>query len=196
MVTKLKYGNTNTYFIRGTKGGVLLDTDYAGSLPAFFRKIKKSNISMNDIAYVLGTHYHPDHMGLFGELADMGIKILAVDEQVSYMHCSDEIYMREARLKYKPIKEDMVTIIDCEESRSFLSALGIEGELVYTPSHSQDSISLILDDGHCFVGDMEPIEFIDGYEDNLALKNDWAKIKAYSPRIIHYGHAPERILEL
>ena len=45
MVTKLKYGNTNTYFIRGTKGGVLLDTDYAGSLPAFFRKIKKISIS-------------------------------------------------------------------------------------------------------------------------------------------------------
>ena len=27
MVTKLKYGNTNTYFIRGAKGTILLDTE-------------------------------------------------------------------------------------------------------------------------------------------------------------------------
>ena len=27
MVTKLKYGNTNTYFIRGAKGTILIDTE-------------------------------------------------------------------------------------------------------------------------------------------------------------------------
>lgn len=33
MVSKLKYGNTNTFFVRGTDGNLLIDTDYAGTLP-------------------------------------------------------------------------------------------------------------------------------------------------------------------
>ena len=33
MIKLLKYGNTNTYYIGGEEG-VLIDTDYAGTLPA------------------------------------------------------------------------------------------------------------------------------------------------------------------
>ena len=40
MHIKLKYGNTNTFFIRGMSGNLLVDTDYAGTLPAFYRAIK------------------------------------------------------------------------------------------------------------------------------------------------------------
>ena len=35
MVTKLKYGNTNTFFISGKDGGLLVDTDYAGTISSF-----------------------------------------------------------------------------------------------------------------------------------------------------------------
>ena len=44
MVYKLKYGNTNTFLIRGTSGNLLIDTDY-----------------------VLATHYHPDHISEYKE---------------------------------------------------------------------------------------------------------------------------------
>ncbi len=40
MHIKLKYGNTNTFFIRGMSGNLLVDTDYAGTIPAFYRAIK------------------------------------------------------------------------------------------------------------------------------------------------------------
>ena len=61
MVSKLKYGNTNTFFIHGISGNLLINTDYAGTLPAFYRAIKVHNIKISDITYVLATHYHPDH---------------------------------------------------------------------------------------------------------------------------------------
>ena len=32
---ELNYGNTNTYFIQGEKSGLLVDTDYAGTMSAF-----------------------------------------------------------------------------------------------------------------------------------------------------------------
>ena len=40
-VIRLKYGNTNTFFLRGTTGNLLVDTDYAGMLPLFYKEIKK-----------------------------------------------------------------------------------------------------------------------------------------------------------
>lgn len=33
---QIKYGTTNTFFISGLKGGLLIDTDYCGSLPLFY----------------------------------------------------------------------------------------------------------------------------------------------------------------
>ena len=193
MVTRLKYGNTNTYFIRGAKGSILLDTDYAGTLQMFYKEIKKNGIALKDITYILATHYHPDHMGLVGELVNMGVKFLVMDTQVPNLHFSDEIFSRDKALRFLPsVPEDKAEVIACKDSRAFLAALGIDGEIVSTPSHSEDSITLVLDSGDCFVGDLEPMEFMDGYEENKALQSDWEKVMSFSPRVIYYGHAPER----
>lgn len=195
MVTKLKYGNTNTYFIRGAKGSILLDTDYAGTLQMFYKEIKKNGISLKDITYILATHYHPDHMGLVGELVSMGVKFLVIDTQVPNLHFSDDIFSRDKTLRMSPsFPEDKAEVIACKDSRAFLAALGIDGEIVSTPSHSGDSITFVLDSGDCFVGDLEPMEYIDGYEENSALRADWEKIMNFSPRVIHYGHAPKKVL--
>ena len=195
MVTKLKYGNTNTYFIRGAKGSILLDTDYAGTLQMFYKEIKKNGISLKDITYILATHYHPDHMGLVGELVSMGVKFLVIDTQVPNLHFSDDIFSRDKTLRMSPsVPEDKAEVIACKDSRAFLAALGIDGEIVSTPSHSEDSITLVLGSGDCFVGDLEPMEYMEGYEENSALQSDWKKVMSFSPRVIHYGHAPEKVL--
>ena len=195
MVTKLKYGNTNTYFIRGANGSILLDTDYAGTLQMFYKEIKKNGISLKDITYILATHYHPDHMGLIGELVSMGVKFLVMDTQVPNLHFSDEIFSRDKTLSFLPsVPEDNAEVIACKDSRAFLAALGLDGEIVSIPSHSEDSITLVLDSGDCFVGDLEPMEFMDGYDENKALQSDWEKVMSFSPRVIHYGHAPKKVL--
>lgn len=192
MITKLKYGNTNTYFVHGIDGGLLIDTDYAGTMPAFYKALKKNSISINDITYILATHYHPDHIGLVGELQKMGIKLLLTDIQYDHVHFADNIFKREKHLRYEPIDEKAATVITCNESRSFLSDIGIEGEIVPTISHSQDSISIILDNGKCIVGDLEPIEYINAYEENIALQSDWKLIMSYHPKVIYYAHANEK----
>ena len=193
MITKLKYGNTNTWLIKGSKGSLLIDTDYAGTLPAFFASSKSSNIRASEIDYVLATHYHPDHIGLTGELMNLGVKLLLIDVQKSSVHFSDSIFARD-KLPYTPINESAATVISCEESRGFLSSLDISGEIIHTPSHSPDSVSLVLDSGECFVGDLEPFEYLAAYEDNAALKRDWDRILAFHPRQIFYAHMPERII--
>ena len=48
MISRLRYGNTNTFFIRGTSGNLLVDTDYAGTMSAFYGAIKKYNIKTSE----------------------------------------------------------------------------------------------------------------------------------------------------
>lgn len=174
---------------------MVVDTDYAGTMPAFYAAIKKYNIKVKDILYILATHYHPDHIGLVSELMKQGIKLLVIDTQCSQIHYSDEIYSRDKHLNYETIDEKNAVVISWQESREFLKNLGISGEVIPTTSHSEDSISLILDNGICIVGDLEPIDYLDAYEENVALKADWEHIMSCNPKRIYYAHANEKILQ-
>lgn len=195
MVTKLRYGNTNTFFVRGKSGNVLIDTDYAGMLPIFYKEMKQNQIAMKDITYFLATHYHPDHIGLASELMKQGVLLLLMESQVGMTHFSDEIFARQPRLQYEPITEEKAKILRFAESRDFLRSLGIEGEIISTPSHSADSISVVLDEGVAIVGDLEPISFLNAYEENLKLKQDWESIRQYHPKVVYYAHANENYFD-
>ncbi len=171
-----------------------MDTDWAGTLPQFFKAIKAAGIEMKAITTLLVTHYHPDHMGLAGELQQLGVKLLIADLQLPFMHASDEIFVRDKRLSYRAADEDAARVISCAESREVLKTLGIDGEMIHTPSHSEDSISLLLDDGSCLVGDLEPLAYLAGYDENPALKSDWEQIMRRHPKRILYAHANEQRL--
>lgn len=191
---RLKYGNTNTFFISGSGANLLVDTDYAGTLPAFYRAIKANNIKIADITYVLATHYHPDHIGLVSELMKQGVKLLLLDTQTYHVHYSDDIFKRDRRLKYETINEADAVRIGCDESRDFLHSMGIGGEIISTPSHSDDSISVVLDSGECIVGDLEPLEVLAAYEENTQLTADWRLILSRDPKRICYAHANEKVV--
>ena len=194
MITKLKYGNTNTFLLQGEKGNILVDTDFAGTLPLFYKAIKENGILLKDITYLLATHYHPDHIGLASELMNHGIQLLIMESQKNLVHFSDEIFSRQPSLHYVPIDENKAKLLHFDESREFLKKLGLNGEIIPTPSHSEDSISIILDEGAAIVGDLEPIDYLEGYEDNSKLKKDWETILSFQPKIVYYAHANEKRL--
>ena len=192
MVKQLKYGNTNTFFISNGLGGILIDTDWAWTLSAFYKAIKSKDIKIEDIHYLIITHYHPDHMGLASELIELGVKLIVVDVQCDFVHCSDNIFKKEKHRIYKPIPDDRISVISCKESRYFLGQLGISGEIIYTPGHSDDSISIILDEGIAIVGDLDPIDNLPAYTENDVLGNSWKKILSHDLKVVFYGHANKR----
>ena len=194
MTIKLRYGNTNTFLVPGNDGYLLVDTDYAGTLPGFYKALKTAGVQLKDLAYVLATHYHPDHMGLIPELMKQGVRLLLMDTQINDVHYSDQIFAREKALRFAPIEESKGELISCRESRAFLAGIGIVGEIISTPSHSRDSVSLVLDDGDCLVGDLDPMEYLSAYGDNPALKADWDAILGFRPKRILYSHAHEKVL--
>ena len=85
---------------------------------------------MEDITYIIATHYHPDHIGLVSELMDQGVSLVIANTQLESVHYSDEIFARQPRLNYKPIEERKAKILDISESRHFLKEIGIDGEIV------------------------------------------------------------------
>ena len=194
MVTRIRYGNTNTFLIKGTKGSILIDTDYAGTLPQFYKAIKELGIKVSDIDYVLATHYHPDHIGLVSKLMDQGVKLILMESQVNSVHYSDPIFAKEPHLNYKPIDESKAIMLKFEDAPSFLESLGINGNVERTKSHSEDGIYISLSDGTFILGDLEPLDYLDAYQDNPALKDDWNKILNLKPRRLLYAHANERLI--
>ena len=119
-----------------------------------------------------------------------GVKLLVTDAQKDFIHFSDGIFARDG-IAYTPIDETQAAVISCEESRDFLSGMGIRGEIIRTPSHSADSVSLILDDGDCFAGDLEPYGYLEAYPENAPLRRDWERILSFRPGRIFYAHRPE-----
>ena len=185
MIKLLKYGNTNCYYIEGKNGSVLLDTDWAGTLQLFYSKIKELNIT--NIDYLLITHYHPDHMGIAQDIVEnMNAKLLVVDVQQDYIHSSDKIFENDKNIRFKPIITKPI-IISCEQSRKFLNELGIDGEIIYTPGHSDDSISLILDKGIAFVGDLYDLNSAAAFNDEK-ITDSWERILSHNISKICYGH--------
>jgi len=189
MIKKLKYANTNTYYITTPKATLLIDTDWAGTLPAFYRKMKELNIK--NIDYLLITHYHPDHMGIAQDIIEMGAKLILIDIQKDYIHTSDMIFQKDKNIEFKPINTNPI-IITCEQSREFLNNLGISGEIIHTPGHTDDSISLILDNGIAFVGDLYDLKSAITFN-NEKVNNSWNKILIHNISQIYYGHHEQAI---
>ena len=111
MIKEIKYGTTNTYLIKGKKGSILFDTGWAGTLAAFCHALGEAGEKVQDISYILISHYHPDHMGIAHEIADMGPEICAADIQRDYIHFSDTIFKKQFGEKYTPIDERKAVII-------------------------------------------------------------------------------------
>ena len=194
-IIRLRYGNTFTYLIQGTKGSILVDTDFAGTLPSFYKAIKAEGVKVSDITYVMATHYHPDHMGLISELQDQGVKLVLLENQPDHVHFSDPIFERIPNLHYTPIDASRALVINFSDASSFLENLGISGDILPTKSHSEDGIAIVLNDGTAVVGDLEPISYMEGYSDNAALADDWNRILEQNPKRICYAHAGEKSIK-
>ena len=116
------------------------------------------------------------------------IHFQAADVQRAYIHDADKIFAKEGKRLYVPIVDEDVRIISCGESRPLLERCGIAGEVVYTPGHSEDSISLCLDEGVLFVGDLNPLYELEIHR-GTQIGDSWDKLLARNPVKVYYGHA-------
>jgi ribonuclease/clavin/mitogillin len=190
-IVNIGYHATNYYVLADKRPILLVDAGWPGSMSEMQRMAGIKDIHLSEIQYQLVTHYHPDHAGLAQELKRLGVKLIVIDTQLDYIPL-----MRthvKPRDNYTEIELTGNKVITTAESRTFLASIGIQGEIISTPGHSDDSITLILDEGAAFTGDLTaPIAVPDDPAD-LSYQS-WANIRAKGGRLIYPGHGPTRPL--
>ena len=194
MITPIRYDATNTYLISGKNGSVLFDTGWAGTFPLLCKTLGEKKLRLQDINYLLISHFHPDHMGIAQQLAEAGVTIAAPQLQREFLHFSDNIFEKQKNCGFVPIDDSKVRSFELDKSREFLSELGISGEILHTPGHSDDSISLWLEyERALLVGDLPPLYELEMHKGTL-VGESWERLLALRPRTVYYAHA--KIAEL
>ncbi len=174
-IVKLSLNETICYLVPVENKYLLIDTGYEKHKKLFHKRLKTLNISIDDIAYVLLTHHHDDHSGLLNEIKaynpscriimhtkaiphlqrgkDDLSKSKYINSKVDRMIKIVKRFNKEWDFAFPPYKVHDNDIVINEETELKAIGINIPGKIIYTPGHSDDSISLLLDDGICFVGD-------------------------------------------
>jgi glyoxylase-like metal-dependent hydrolase (beta-lactamase superfamily II) len=169
----------------------LVDVGWPGTLPKLLANLKRKGIALSDIRYLLVTHYHPDHAGLAQEVKAQGVKLIVLESQVETIPLL-KTHMKPAN-RYLDIRLDDNLNLKFAESRSFLARLGLPGEIISTPGHSEDSVTLILDEGAAFTGDLTA-PGLGIAEAGAQIEASWARLRSHHATTIYPGHGPIRPL--
>ncbi|MFN8582548.1 MAG: MBL fold metallo-hydrolase [Gemmatimonadaceae bacterium] len=186
-VVNVGYDSTNYYVLGQGANRLLIDIGWPGTLAKLEAQLKRKDVRLRDIAWLLATHYHPDHAGAAQELKHAGTRLIVIDLQRSAIPTL-KTWMKPSN-QYQDINEHDNTELSCAASRAFLQSLGIPGEVVPTPGHSDDSVSVVLDDGAVFTGDLT----LPGMADENAydtVRRSWELLRSKGATQVHPGHGP------
>jgi ribonuclease/clavin/mitogillin len=191
-IVNVGYDSTNYYVLGQHNARLLIDVGWPGTLPKLLANLKRKDIPFQDIHRLLVTHYHPDHAGLAQEVKDKSVCLIVLESQVRAIPIL-KTHMKPTN-RYVDIRLDDNLYLSMAGSRKFLRSIGIQGEIVSTPGHSDDSITLILDEGIAFTGDLlSPTQVAEDSRNQVELS--WEKIRTYHVKTIYPGHGPIRQFE-
>ena len=190
-IVNVGYRSTNYWVISAGRSRVLVDLGWPGTMGTMRANLARVDVPLADIQYGLATHYHIDHAGLAQDLKNAGVPLLMIDVQVPFVPLMKRHVKDQER--FTDISMEANVIISVAESRTLLHRAGIAGEILHTPGHSEDSVSLLLDDGRVFTGDLTDPMMIGG-EDPDVVHASWLLLKERGATTVHAGHGPVRSL--
>lgn len=165
------------------QGGKLL-VDAGWKLAQFTSQLKVYQVAIREIRYVMFTHHHHDHAGLVQNIRDLsGAKLIIEDHQIPYLEQLRAYF--EKKGGYEPIRVEKSDLIN--PGRQGLLSIGVRGEIIATPGHSDDSISLVLDNGAAFIGDLPAPDFVDDEAKPLVVQS-WKKLLAHGAQVFYHSH--------
>ncbi|MBC7841847.1 MAG: MBL fold metallo-hydrolase [Gemmatimonadaceae bacterium] len=190
-IVNVGYRSTNFWVISAGTSRLLLDLGWPGSMDTMRTNLSRMDVPLQQIHSGLATHYHIDHAGLAQDLKRAGMRLLVVDLQVPWIsRMADHIKPTD---HFTPITLHDNHVVTLAESRAALAAIGIDGQILPTPGHSPDSVSLLLDTGEVFTGDLtHPMFATDDTVDEVTAS--WDRLAAHGATTVYPGHGPTRML--
>jgi len=204
----INLGGSTVYILKGEQV-ILIDGGFPNQLDNFIKGIAKVSIKPEEIKLFILTHGHWDHIGSARDIKQMTkAKIL--------LHHKDMHFLADEKPTQPPglnswgrtlsalltlmsplihVPKFEVDII-AEDKELSLAEYGIPGRIIPTPGHSWGSVSVLLDSGDAFVGDLAmnlfPLRLNPGLpifgDDMTIVKNSWKKLLDRDVKTIYPAH--------
>jgi ribonuclease/clavin/mitogillin len=189
-IVNVGYRSTNYWVVSAAGSRLLVDIGWPGTMGAMKASLRRVDVPLEEIRYALATHYHIDHAGLAEEFKRAGVPLLVLQVQVAAIPAMKPF--TKPWDNYLEITLDGNVVISCQDSRELLNEMGLSGEILHTPGHSDDSVSLLLDDGSVFTGDLPPEVYA---WDNPVAQESWRLLREKGATRVYPAHGPIRPID-
>ncbi len=207
-VHPIKMSITTVYAIH-SDGVILIDSGPFPNITQFKRALQTASIEPKEIQLIILTHGHFDHIGSVQVINDLtGAQVLLHKKDVNLLVESNptvpqglttwgKIGNRLLRLIAPYVHTTLfeVDILIGDDDFS-LAEYGIPGKIIHTPGHTKGSISVVMESGEAFVGDLAMNMFpmrltpglpIFGYDRDVLI-DSWQKVLDHGISTIFPGH--------
>jgi hydroxyacylglutathione hydrolase len=169
-IYRIKLGVCNAYLIQ-ERGTILVDAGPPRQGKKFVKKARAAGIDPGEISLLVATHGHIDHIGsLAGIRTITNAQVLAhagekpiIEQALTMIPNGTTLWGRvmgfairlsEKNITFEPTPVDIVVEPKNPRDGYPLVRFGIGGKVIHTPGHTKGSVSLLLDSGDAFVGDL------------------------------------------
>ncbi|MCL2136736.1 MAG: MBL fold metallo-hydrolase [Coriobacteriia bacterium] len=188
-ILSIEHKHANVYLI-GEQQYVMYDCGWQDSFSVIRSALKAYDIQFEQVRGVLVSHFHPDHGGSLELLRQHGIKPLVMEQQLAHIDWLNGFFQQkknDPNGDYVPFDTAGCVPLSLGAANVMLAEWGIDGQVLYTPGHSADSISLVVGDA-AFVGDLPAFEVAEGYGESVVAC--WLDLLACDIRLVYPAHGP------
>ncbi len=196
------------YVLRGD-GVVAIDAGPRGKAEEFARRLARAGLRPTDVRLIVLTHGHWDHVGSARDLKTLTGAKLAMHEAdraclerslILLPHATTmwgKVFGGILRLSLPTIRIPAATVDVILGDEPFsLREYGLPGCILHTPGHSAGSVSILLDGGEAFVGDLAmsgpPLRLTPGLpilaDDMAVVIRSWRRLLEAGARTIYPAH--------
>jgi len=199
---------TNCFLVEGDQGALLVDAGFPNHETHFYKALQRLGIRPGDVQLIVVTHGHADHVGSLKAVKGQTRANVAIHQEDSHLlrHGLVKVpppvtvwgrfLVRVLRAfsflgRFEPVEPEIVL-----EGELSLEEFGIRGKIIPTPGHTPGSVSVLLENGEAFVGDLVVNAFpmsmglgIPAVAENVReIYASWEKILSAGARIIYPAH--------
>lgn len=182
-IINVGYRSVNCYLIVTEKAKLLIDVGWPGGMAELKCSMAQNGFSVKQVTHVLVTHYHMDHGALAQEMKTKGAKLIVMENQKTHLNTQKKFI--KPPLVYHEISNNDNLELAQNDSRAFLKNIGLDGEIIATPGHGPDHVTLVLDMGIAFTGDLPPENA--SRPDSDAFR-DWQRLHSMNVKRIYPAH--------